>query len=80
METKKRIRYESTKIAAAEWQKKNYKRLGVKLYKEDAEAFEQWCAANGKSVNAALRECVSNCLGRPLENRTRDKQEEAEEE
>ena len=54
----------------AAWQKKNYKRLGVKLYKEDAEAFERFCQDNGKSVNSALREYVAQCLGRPLEKRT----------
>ena len=54
----------------AAWQKKTYKRLGVKLYKGDAEAFETWCAENGKSVNSALREYVADCIGRPLERRT----------
>ena len=54
----------------AAWQRKNYKRLGVKLYKNDAEAFESYCAANGKSVNSAFREYVAACLGRPLERRT----------
>ena len=54
------------------WQKKNYKRLGVKLYKGDAEAFENYCKEQGKSVNAALREYVAQCLGRDLENRSRE--------
>lgn len=54
----------------AAWQRKTYKRLGVKLYKNDAEAFEVFCKENGKSVNAALREYVAQCLGRPLERRT----------
>lgn len=54
----------------AAWQKKTYKRLGVKLYKGDAEAFERFCQDNGKSVNSALREYVAQCLGRPLEKRT----------
>ena len=56
------------------WQKKNYKRLGVKLYKEDAEAFEEYCQKNNTSVNAAFREYVSQCLGRPLEKRSREKE------
>lgn len=53
----------------AAWQRKTYKRLGVKLYKGDAEAFEEFCRENGKSVNSALREYVAQCLGRPLERR-----------
>ena len=61
----------------AAWQKANYKRLGVKLYKEDAEAFEQYCRDNDLSVNAALREFVSQCIGRPLEKRSREKDDEA---
>ncbi len=52
------------------WQKKNYKRLGVKLYKGDAEAFEEYCQMNNKSVNSALREYISKCIGRPLEKRS----------
>ena len=54
----------------AAWQKKNYKRLGVKLYKKDAQDFEKYCESRGKSVNSAFREYVSACLGRPLERRT----------
>ena len=54
----------------ADWQKKNYKRLGVKLYKKDAEDFENLLKSQGKSVNSAFREYVSACLGRPLERRT----------
>ena len=62
------------------WQRKNYKRLGVKLYKGDAEAFEKYCRDNGRSVNAVFREFVSQCLGRPLEKRSEvaGKEEEAE--
>lgn len=62
------------------WQKKNYKRLGVKLYKEDAEAFENYCKENGLSVNAALRECVAERIGRPLTIRGEAAGEESGEE
>lgn len=61
----------------AAWQRKTYKRLGVKLYKGDAEAFEEFCRASGKSVNATLREYVAQCIGRPLERRTGDQEEDA---
>ncbi len=60
----------------AAWQKKNYKRLGVKLYKGDAEAFEEYCKNNNMSVNAALRKYISNCLGRPLERRSEESEQE----
>ena len=62
----------------AAWQKKTYKRLGVKLYKGDAEAFEDYCKAAGKSVNSALREYVAQCIGRPLERRTEAQEETSE--
>lgn len=55
----------------AAWKRKTKKRLGVTLYKGDAEAFEEYCNARGLSVNAALREYVAACIGRPLEKRTR---------
>lgn len=61
---------EKARRTNAAWQRKTYKRLGVKLYKGDAEAFEEYCRANGTSVNAALREYVAACIGRPLERRT----------
>lgn len=57
------------------WQRKNYKRLGVKLYRGDAEAFEEYCRANNTSVNAAFREYVAQCIGRPLEKRGEDSEE-----
>ncbi len=60
----------------AAWQKKNYKRLGVKLYKGDAEEFEAYCRENNTSVNAALREYVAQCIGRPLEKRGEGDKEE----
>ncbi len=60
---------ERQKQITNEWQRKNYKRLGVKLYKGDAEAFEEYCRENNTSVNAALREYVAQCIGRPLEKR-----------
>lgn len=62
------------------WQRKNYKRLGVKLYKEDAEAFEEYCKRNNISVNAALRGYVAQCLERPLTIRSEAAGEEEKEE
>ena len=61
----------------AAWKRKTKKRLGVTLYKGDAEAFEEYCAARGLSVNAALREYVAACIGRPLEKRTRGEDQDA---
>lgn len=63
------------RLTDAAWQKKTYKRLGVKLYKGDAEAFEEFCRTNGKSVNSAFREYVAQCIGRPLERRTQPTEE-----
>ena len=62
-----------------DWQRKNYKMLSTKLYREDAEDFEKWCAENKTSVNAKLKELISQTLGRPLTNRTKERMEGAEE-
>lgn len=62
------------------WQKKNYKMLCAKVYKGDAEAFEKYCRENNTSVNAALREYVAQCIGRPLEKRGENAEAAAEEE
>ena len=60
----------------AAWKKANKDRLGVTMYKSDADAFREYAAAQGKSVNELFRGFVSDCLGRPLERR--DKAQEPE--
>lgn len=60
---------ESDKKATREWKKRNKKALTCIVYKEDAAAFADYCAARGQSVNECLKEYVSACLGRPLEKR-----------
>lgn len=57
------------KISDARWQAKNFSTLACKVYKADAEAFREYAAAQGKTVNDLLRGYVSACLGRPLERR-----------
>ena len=52
------------------WQQRNKKTVSCKLYKEDADAFAEYAAGLGKSVNELLKEYISDCLGRPLEKRT----------
>ena len=51
------------------WKKANKTRIGCTVYKADAEAFAQYAADHGKSVNDLLRGFVAECLGRPLERR-----------
>jgi len=60
------------------WQKKNYKRVGAKLYKEDAEAFEKYCKENNISMNAAIKNYIAQCIGRPLTVRSEASEEENE--
>ena len=60
---------EKKRITDQAWKAKNKKRLGVTLWKSDAEAFEAYAAGRGLSVNGALRECVAEKIGRPLERR-----------
>ncbi len=69
---------EKQKKAHNEWQRKNYKRVGAKLYKGDAEAFEEYCKKNNTSVNAVLKAYISQCIGRPLEKRGEETEPEKE--
>lgn len=54
----------------AAWKQKNIKTVACRLYRADAAAFQEYAAAQGRSVNDLLREYVAQCLGRPLERRT----------
>lgn len=61
---------EARRRANKEWDRKNVKRIGCVLYRGDAEALEALAKQRGTSVNALLRNSVSEILGRPLEKRT----------
>lgn len=54
----------------AAWKRKNKTCISCTLYRNDAQAFREYAAEHGKSVNELLREYVAACLGRPLERRT----------
>ena len=60
---------EKKKKTDMEWKKKNKKTVTCMLFRDDAAAFEAYCAARGKSVNETLKEFIASCLGRPLERR-----------
>lgn len=62
------------------WQQKNYKMLSVKLYKEDAEEFTEYCKENNISVNAALKKYISECIDRPLTVRSEARSVEGQQE
>lgn len=53
----------------AAWKKRNLITVGCKLYRQDAEEFKAYAAAQGESVQSLLRGFVASCLGRPLERR-----------
>ena len=63
----------------AAWKQKNIKTVACRLYRADAVAFQEYAAAQGRSVNDLLREYVAQCLGRPLERRTTANNEPSEE-
>ena len=52
--------------------------MGAKLYKEDAEAFEKYCKENGISMNAAIKNYIAQCIGRPITVRSEAAGEEDE--
>lgn len=59
------------RISDGRWKQKNLLVVGCKLYRGDAEAFKEYAAAQGRSINEILREYIASCLGRPLERRTK---------
>lgn len=61
---------EAKKKANAKWDSENMATLGVRLKREQAEAFKEYCVKQGKTSNAVLREFVLDCIG---ETMARDK-------
>ena len=53
---------EAQKRASAKWDGENMATIGCKVKKEQAEAFKEYCASQGKTSNAVLREYVLECI------------------
>ena len=53
---------EAQKKASAKYQKENIASLACRVKKDQAEKFKAYCAAQGKTSNAVLREFVLNCI------------------
>ena len=60
----------------AAWKKANRASITCTMYKGDVQAFKAYAAERGKSVNELLREYVATCLGRPLERRTGEQEQD----
>ncbi len=58
---------EKKKISNAKWDKENMATLGCRVKKEEAIAFKDYAASQGKTANTVLKEYVIQCI---------DKQEE----
>lgn len=56
---------ESQKRAARKWDGENMSTLGCKVKKPQAEIFKEYCAGQGKTSNAVLRDYVLDCIGEP---------------
>ena len=54
---------ESQKRAARKWDGENMSTLGCKVKKAQAESFKAYCAGQGKTSNAVLRDYVLDCIG-----------------
>lgn len=55
-------RTDAERRAHNKWEQANRVTLGVRLSKDDGEAFRAWCAERGQTVNAALSAYVADCL------------------
>ena len=53
---------DAQKKATAKYQKENISSLACRVKKEQAEKFKTYCAAQGKTSNAVLREYVLSCI------------------
>ena len=54
---------EAQKRASAKYQEKTIASLACRVKKEQAEKFKEYCAEQGKTSNAVLREFVLKCIG-----------------
>ena len=57
---------EAQKRASAKYQEKNIASLACRVKKEQAEKFKAYCAEQGKTSNAVLREFVMKCIGESI--------------
>jgi hypothetical protein len=53
---------ESKRRANNKWDKKNMATLGCKLRKEEAAAFKEYAAKQGRTANSLLMEYVVSCI------------------
>ena len=53
---------DAQKKASAKYQKENIASLACRVKREQAEKFKAYCAEQGKTSNAVLREYVLECI------------------
>lgn len=53
---------DAQKKASAKYQKENIASLACRVKKEQADKFKAYCAEQGKTSNAVLREYVLDCI------------------
>lgn len=54
---------DAQKRASAKYQRENIASLACRVKKSQAEKFKVYCADQGKTSNAVLREFVLSCIG-----------------
>lgn len=54
---------DAQKRASAKYQRENIASLACRVKKSQAEKFKAYCADQGKTSNAVLREFVLSCIG-----------------
>lgn len=58
---------EKKKVSNAKWDRKNMTTLGCRVKKEEAAAFKEHCAHDGKTSNTVLKEFVLKTIERDNE-------------
>ena len=59
---------QAKKEANAKWDKSNMLTIGCRLRVEDANAFKEFAAEQGKTANTILKEYVISCLNKQARN------------
>ena len=54
---------DAQKRASAKYQRENIASLACRVKKDQAEKFKDYCAEQGKTSNAVLKEFVLTCIG-----------------
>lgn len=60
-------RTDAQRRAKNKYAKKTYRNVSCLIRMEDADAFQEYCEAQGKTMSRAVKEYVYKCIGKAME-------------